>query len=157
MEENLHRGSPLGNAGSNRPGFRLTMAREPGEIARVNAAFTAFAEAHAVPPAIRRSLNVALDELLQNALVHGFAGRPSGEGAVTVGVELRPDRLTVTVTDEGQPFNPLARAAPDTTRPALERPVGGLGIHLVRQLMDEVHYHRRGGRNVVELVKRLKE
>ena len=155
MEENLHRGSPPGNAGSMRPGLRLTMASAPGEVARVNAAFTAFAEAHAVPAAIRRSLNVALDELLQNTIVHGFEGRPGGDGAVTIAVELLPDRLTVTLTDDGQLFNPLDTAVPDTARSIEDRPVGGLGIHLVRQLMDEVHYHRRGGHNVVVLVKRL--
>ena len=103
----------------------------------------------------RRSLNVALDELLQNTIVHGFAGRKGG--VVTIAVELGTDRLTVTLTDNGRPFNPLDTAAPDTTRFVEERPVGGLGIHLVRQLMDEVHYQRRGGRNVVVLVKRLTE
>lgn len=155
MEENLHRGSPLGNAGPMRPGVRWTIVSDPGEIARVNAAFTAFAEAHAVPASVRRSLNVALDELLQNTIVHGFAGRPSGDGTVTIAVELLPDRLTVTLTDDGQPFNPHLKPAPDTARSIEERPVGGLGIHLVRQLMDEVHYHRRGDHNVVVLVKRL--
>lgn len=159
MEENLHRGSPPGNAGAMRPGVQWTMASDPGEIARINAAFTAFAEAHAVPAAIRRRLNVALDELLQNTLVHGFAGRGrlGGDGAVTIAVELLPDRLTVTLTDDGQPFNPLDTAVPDTAGSVEERPIGGLGIHLVRQMMDEVHYHRRGGHNVVVLVKRLKE
>ena len=136
-------------------GFRLTMENEPGEVARVNAAFTEFAAAHAVPASVRRSLNVALDELLQNTLAHGFPGRKGG--AVTIDAELGTDRLTVTLSDDGQPFNPLDAASPDTTRSLEERPVGGLGIHLVRQLMDEVHYHRRGGRNVVVLVKRLKE
>jgi serine/threonine-protein kinase RsbW len=148
----VHDGSPLGN------GFQLTIEPDRAEVARANAAFTAFAKANAVPAAIRRSLNVALDELLQNTIAHGFAGRPAGGGgggAVTIAVELLPDRLTVTLTDDGQPFNPLVTAAPDTARPVEERPVGGLGIHLVRQLMDEVQYHRRGGRNVVVLVKRL--
>lgn len=153
MEENLHSGSPLGNAGSMRPGFRLTIENEPGEVARVNAAFTEFAGAHAVPASVRRSLNVALDELLHNTIAHGFSGRK--EGAVTIDVELGTDRLTVTLTDDGQPFNPLVAASPDTARSVEERPVGGLGIHLVRQLMDEIRYHRRAGRNVVTLVKRL--
>ena len=158
MEENLHRGSPPGNAGSVRPGLGLTITGKPGEIARANAALTAFAEANAVPPAVRRSLNVALDELLQNTLMHGFAGRQGaggGAGGLTIAVELLPDRVTVTLTDDGQPFNPLAAATPDTARPLEDRPVGGLGIHLVRQLMDDVHYQRQGGRNVVVLVKRL--
>lgn len=153
MEENLHRGSPPGNAGSVRPGLRLTIAGRPGEIASANAAFTAFAEANAVPPAVRRSLNVALDELLQNTIAHGFAEQQGG--AVTIAVLLETDRLTVTLTDDGRPFNPLDAAAPDTARPLEDRPVGGLGIHLVRQLMDDVHYQRQGGRNVVVLVKRL--
>ena len=155
MEENLHHGSPPGNAGSVRPGLRLTIAGKSSEIARANAAFTAFAEANAVPPAVRRSLNVALDELLQNTIVHGFADPRGGGGGVSIAVELLPDRLTVTLTDDGQPFNPLAAAAPDTARPLEERPVGGLGIHLVRQLMDEVRYQRQGGHNVVVLIKRL--
>ena len=146
----MHPGSPRGN------GFELTIAPDRGAVARANAAFTAFAEANAVPAGVRRSLNVALDELLHNTIVHGFAGRQGGGGgAVTIAVELLPDRLMVTLTDDGQPFNPLVTAAPDTARSVEERPVGGLGIHLVRQLMDEVDYHRRGGRNVVVLVKRL--
>lgn len=147
MEQNVHAGSPLGN------GFQLTIEPDRGAVARANAAFTAFAEANTVPAPIRRSLNVALDELLQNTIAHGFAGRQGG--AMTIAVELGTDRLTVTLTDNGRPFNPLVTAAPDTARSIEERPVGGLGIHLVRQLMDEVHYHRRGGRNVVVLVKRL--
>lgn len=140
------------------PGLRLTIAGKPGEIARANAAFTAFAEANAVPPEVRRSLNVALDELLQNTIMHGSAGHQGGgggAGGVTIAVELLPDRLTLTLTDDGQPFNPLAVATPDTARPLEDRPVGGLGIHLVRQLMDHVHYQRQGGHNVVVLVKHL--
>lgn len=145
----MHSGSPLGN------GFQLTLAPDRGEVARANAAFTAFAEANAVPDAVRRSVNVALDELLHNTIVHGFTGRT--DGAVTLAVALGTDRLTVTLSDDGPAFNPLDAARPDTTRPVAERPVGGLGIHLVRQLMDEVHYQRQGGRNVVVLVKRLTE
>lgn len=138
-----------------RQSFRLTIENKPGEVARVNAAFTEFAGAYAVPTSVRRSLNVALDELLHNTLAHGFAGRQGG--AVTIEVELGTDRLTVTLSDDGQPFNPLDAASPDTASPLEDRPVGGLGIHLVRRLMDEVHYHRRGSHNVVVLVKRLTE
>lgn len=148
----MHPGSPRGN------GFQLTIEPDRGEIARANALFTAFAEANAVPARVRRSLNVALDELLQNTLAHGFAGGQGGKsGAVTIAALLETDRLTVTLTDDGRPFNPLETAAPDTTGSVEERPVGGLGIHLVRQLMDEVRYQRRADRNVVTLVKRLEE
>ena len=143
----MHAGSHHGN------GMQLTIEPDRGAVARANAAFTAFAEANAVPAGVRRSLNVALDELLQNMIAHGFVGRQGG--AVTIAVELGSDRLTVTLSDDGRPFDPLGTATPDTTGSVEERPVGGLGIHLVRQLMDEVRYQRSADRNVVTLVKRL--
>ena len=136
-----------------RPGFRMTIGAHLGEVARVGAALAEFADAHAVPASIRRSMNVVLDELLTNTLSYGFAGRESGE--VTIEVELRADRLSVTLTDDGPPFNPFGMAAPDTAPSVEERRIGGLGIHLVRRMMDEVSYHRRTDRNVVTLTKLL--
>lgn len=133
--------------------FRMTIGADPGAVARVSAAFAEFAEAHALPDSVRRSMNVALDELLTNIVVHGFAGREGGE--VTVEVELRADRVSVTLTDDGRPFDPFGRAAPDTALSVEERRIGGLGIHLVRRMMDEVSYQRRGDRNVVVLAKLL--
>ena len=144
-----HAGGRMGS------GFRMTIGADPGEVARVGAAFAAFADAHALPASVRRSLHVALDELLINTITYGFAGRDGGE--VTVDVELRADRVSVTLTDDGRPFDPLGMAAPDTTLPVEERRIGGLGVHLVRGMMDEVSYHRRADRNVVTLSKFLAE
>ena len=135
------------------PSFRMTIGTEPGQAAEVGAAFAEFADAHAVPAAIRRSMSVALDDLLNNTIAYGFAGREGGE--VSVDVELAADRLCVTLTDDGEAFNPLDVAAPDTTLSIEERQVGGLGIHLARRMMDEVAYHRRADRNVVSLAKLL--
>ncbi len=136
-----------------RHGFRLSIDAHPGGVGKVNAAFAAFAEAHALPPDLRRGLNVALDELLANALSHGLAGRYAG--VVTVEVELDEERLTITITDDGPPFDPFGAPAPDTTLSVEERPIGGLGIHLVRRLVDEVRYQRRDECNEVVLVKQL--
>ena len=122
-------------------------------MGQVNAAFAEFAEAHALPAAVRRSVNVALDDLLANAVSHGRTGREPC--SVTVEVELDHERVTVTLTDDGPPFDPFALDAPDTTLSVEERPIGGLGIHLVGQLMDKVNYQRREGHNVVVLVKEL--
>lgn len=133
--------------------FRTSVAADPEGVREVNAAFAAFAEAHEMPAEARRSLNVALDELLANALSHGQTGREPC--LVTVEGELDQDRVTVTVTDNGSPFDPFAADAPDTTLSVEERPIGGLGIHLVGQLMDQVSYQRREGHNVVVLVKQL--
>jgi anti-sigma regulatory factor (Ser/Thr protein kinase) len=134
-------------------GFRIAIGTGPGEVERVTAAFAKFADAHGLPASVRRSLNVALDELLANTTVHGFGGREGG--AVTVEAQLYPDRVSVTITDDGKPFDPFGVAAPDTALPLAERPVGGLGLHVVRGLVDEVSYERRSGRNVVVLAMRL--
>jgi anti-sigma regulatory factor (Ser/Thr protein kinase) len=131
----------------------MSVGAHPGGVAEVNAAFTGFAEAHALPAAVSRSLNVAIDDLLANALSHGRTGRDPC--SVTVEVELDHERVTVIVTDDGPPFDPFGRGAPDTTLSVEERPIGGLGIHLVGQLMDQVNYQRRDGHNVVVLVKEL--
>ena len=132
----------------------MTVSADPGEVARVAAAFAEFADRQALPAAVRRSLQIALDELLNNTVVYGFPGRQGGE--VTVEVELGPDRVAVTLTDDGRPFDPFELDAPDTMLSTQERRIGGLGIHLVRQMMDEVSYQRRGNLNVEVLAKRLR-
>lgn len=136
-----------------RPSFSMTIGTDPGQIAGVTAAFAEFADAHAVHAPVRRSVSVALDELLNNTIAYGFAGRE--DGAVSIDVELRSDRLCVTLTDNGSPFNPLEISAPDTALPVEQRQIGGLGIHLARRMMDDVAYQRRGDRNVVTLAKLL--
>jgi len=133
--------------------FRMSVGARAGEVEKVNAVFARFAETYALPDGVRRSVNVALDELLANELSHGMTGREAG--LVSVEVELDKNRVTVTITDDGEPFDPFAQAAPDTTLSVDDRPIGGLGIHLVRELMDEVSYQRRDGQNVVVLVKHL--
>lgn len=134
-------------------GFRMPIEGQLSEVARVAAAFAAFATEQRVPPEVRRSLQVVLDDLLANVVLHGLAGRPDGEAVVDVA--LTGDTLTLTISDNGPPFDPFARAAPDTTLSIEERQIGGLGIHLVRQMMDEFSYARREDRNVTVLSKRL--
>ena len=131
----------------------MTIGADLGQVARVGAALAEFADAHGVPVAVRRSVNVVLDELLTNTLSYGFSGRESGE--VTIDVELGADRLSVTLSDDGRPFDPFGVDVPDTAPSVEERQIGGLGIHLVRRMMDEVSYHRRTDRNVVTLAKYL--
>ncbi len=133
--------------------FRMSVGAHPGAAGEVNAAFAEFAEAHGVPTGVRRSLNIALDELLANVLSHGRTG--SDPRSVTVEAGVDQECVMVIITDDGPPFNPFKVNAPDTTLSVEERPIGGLGIHLVGQLIDQASYQRREGHNVVVLVKEL--
>ena len=134
-----------------RPAFRMTIGPDLGEVARVNAAFAEYAEANGVPAAEHRRVQVALDELLTNTITYGKCRD------VTVDAELTGDGLLVRLSDDGTAFDPLIQITPDTTLSVDLRRIGGLGIHLVRQMMDEVSYRHHEGRNVVTLSKHLKK
>ena len=97
---------------------------------------------------------MVLDELLNNIISYAF--EDDGVHTIGVRVELSSDRLAITINDDGMPFNPLGKELPNTRLPVEERPIGGLGIHLARNLMDDVSYNRRTDENEVILVKYLK-
>ena len=101
----------------------------------------------------RQMLSIVLDDLLNNVISYAYP--EGGDHRITVDLTLHESRLVLTVEDGGIPFNPFAAEAPDTDLPLEERTIGGLGIHLVRESMDEYQYQRRADRNVVVLVKQL--
>lgn len=93
-----------------------------------------------VPPGEIARLMVAFDELISNIAHHG-----GGTIDLTIGIDGRT--MIATIADDGPRFDPLALPAPDTSLDIEDRPVGGLGIFLVREMMDEVAYAYGGGRN----------
>lgn len=97
-------------------------------------------------------LSVAVEEIFVNVAHYAY---PDGAGDVTVGVSAGDGRAVVRFTDSGVPFDPLAREEPDITLPAEERPIGGLGILMVKKTMDSVNYVNQDGKNVLTLEKRF--
>lgn len=112
-----------------------------------------FGALHEVPAEALRALNLTLDEAVTNSFAYAYAA--SAAGPVWVRMELAAALLRSEVVDEGCAFNPLACPLPDVTAPLRERTPGGLGIFLIRQLMDQVAYRREGFRNVLTMSKRL--
>ncbi len=99
------------------------------------------------------AINLVLDELMANIIEHGFPD--GGEHTIRVTLGVDAGELTIEVDDDGRPFDPLQAPPPDLDLPIEERPVGGLGIHIVRSLMDAVEYRRRNDRNVLTMRKTL--
>lgn len=115
----------------------------------------AFAKSSGLPKEAIWQLEVALDEVLSNVVRHGSAkGRV---GPIAVDLDIEGARIEVVVTDDAPAFNPLEVQAPDASVPLEDRPVGGLGIALVKALMDEVTYERRDGRNRLTFRKTLED
>jgi anti-sigma regulatory factor (Ser/Thr protein kinase) len=97
---------------------------------------------------------VALDEVLSNIVVHGLAGGRE-EAEVEVRISRSGDAVEIEVVDQAGPFDPLAVSGAPVAGGLEERPVGGLGIALVRQVMDAVTYERREGRNRLSLRRKV--
>ncbi len=99
-------------------------------------------------------MNLAIEEAVVNVMNYAY---PKGEhGDVNIEAVANDQRLKFTITDSGAPFDPTSRDEVDTTLSAEERPIGGLGIHLIRQIMDSINYERTDGKNVLTLRKKLK-
>jgi serine/threonine-protein kinase RsbW len=124
------------------------------EIERLNKLVRQFGDLHEVPSRALYALNLALDEVVTNVVRHGFDD-PSGQ-ELQAQVTIRGEDLTTVVIDPGRAFNPLDVAPPDLNAPLAERALGGLGVHLVRSLMDSVEYRRDNGKNVLTMRKRVR-
>jgi serine/threonine-protein kinase RsbW len=99
------------------------------------------------------AVQLAVDEACSNIIEHAYGGQNRGEIECTC--EASDEALTVTLRDHGQPFDPAKVALPDLSLGLDERPVGGLGLLLMRHLMDEVHFEARGeAGNVLTMIKR---
>jgi anti-sigma regulatory factor (Ser/Thr protein kinase) len=98
---------------------------------------------------------IVIEELFTNLSRYGYPSQPGPEGVAEVTLELEGSQLTIEFSDDGQAFDPLANTALNLDQPIKTRPVGGLGLHIVRGLADEAHYSRRDGRNVIRLSRRV--
>jgi anti-sigma regulatory factor (Ser/Thr protein kinase) len=131
----------------------IRLNAELGELERLMAWLDDFCERHEIPDEAHYHLNVAVEELVLNAIKHGRCS--PAEGAIGVGLRLSGQELDITITDTGIPFDPLNAPPPDLKSSLADRPIGGLGVHLVRSLMNSVEYERQGGENRLHLRKEL--
>lgn len=123
------------------------------EIERVLDALEAFWKERDLDADVRRRVKLVLDEVLNNVISYAYEN--DGMHVIEVDVELSASRVVLRIADDGRPFNPLLHRPPDVSRGIEEREIGGLGIHLLENLMDEVSYARQGDRNVLVITKNL--
>ena len=120
---------------------------------RLDDALLSFARTHQLPSSAVQAIDLALEEHLTNVFNYGF--EPGRHPQVVVRIDQDPNGLTVEISDNGKPFNPLDHPEPDVNLPLEDRPIGGLGIHLIRKFVDQLAYRRDSGRNVLTMCKRL--
>lgn len=136
------------------PSLSVTLVNQLSEVERLSRLVETFGEAEGLGPEVVFSVNLALDEVVTNVI--RYAHDDDGlQHPIVVRLALEQDVLTAQVEDDGRAFNPLEAPAPDTGASIDERPIGGLGIHLVRSVMNSVEYRREDGRNVLTMKKKL--
>lgn len=108
------------------------------------------------PVKAQMQLNIVIDELCSNVARYAYSDKT---GKVTVSVDTvdKPMKVWLTFTDEGVPYNPLAKEDPDITLSVEERKLGGLGIYMVKKMMDEFRYEYKDGKNIVTVCKVIED
>ncbi len=131
--------------------WRLSVAAEPEDVARAQRRIEAILRARGVPLETVHDCALVAEEVLANIMEHAYAGQPGWAG---VEVRVRAEEIRLRFEDTGPPFNPLDQPAPDLDAPLTSRRVGGLGILLIRHLVDACEYARDGGTNVLTASRR---
>ncbi len=131
----------------------LSLKNDPAETERLTARVTEFGARHALPDRIVSHVNLALDEAITNIVFYAYDDADDHE--IGVRISLAQGMLTAELVDDGRAFDPLQVVTPDLAAPLEERAVGGLGVHLMRHLVDDIQYRRDGGRNHLVITKRI--
>lgn len=132
---------------------KLTLHNDVQQIELLAGFIDAIADTIGIDPSTAMSLNLALEEAVTNVICYAY---PEGTpGTVDIVAEGDANQLTFTITDSGKPFDPTQQAEADITLGVEERPIGGLGIFLVRQIMDTIAYRRDNGQNILTISKKL--
>lgn len=132
---------------------KLTLVNQIDEICKLQEFVEEICEQAGFDMSVTMSLNLALEEAVTNVIDYAY---PEGtEGNVDIVGEISGKQLKFIISDTGQPFDPTAQATADITLGVEERPIGGLGIFLVRQIMDNVIYQRQNGVNKLTLIKNI--
>ncbi len=132
----------------------LFVDNQMNELSKVVDFLDELGEEWELPAGLVFSLNLVLEEALTNIILYGF----EDANPHVIEIEFNKtegDELSITLSDDGQPYDPTLKADPDLTLSVEERPIGGLGIFLIKKIMDKVEYQRNNNKNLLILTKNI--
>ena len=135
------------------PFLSVTITNHLSELERVHAIVWQFGKSHQFSEVMINNINLALEEIVTNVIEHGY--EDSNQHFIIIRFSLQEGEVIAEVEDDAQPFNPLKVPVPDLNTSLEDRPIGGLGIHLVRNVMDTMDYRNHEGKNCLKLTKKI--
>lgn len=132
----------------------LTFKNDLEDLKRLHRAVHQFAKSVVLPDKAVFEVDLALDELFTNIVNCAF--RDAETHQIAVDFIFENNELMIRIKDDGVPFNPDTVKKPDTVCPLEQRKIGGLGLHLVKKLMDEMQYRREEKHNIIILKKKIR-
>lgn len=135
------------------PPQTIEFSNQLEEVTRITAFVEELCEASGVPLPMATAIQLAIEEAAVNVISYAY---PKGQdGTATLSASYGEGRITFVLRDAGTPFDPMAKADPDLTLSVEDRPVGGLGILLVKKIMDHVTYQRLNNHNELTMIKNI--
>lgn len=135
--------------------LEISLVNDLKEIARVAEQIDEFCASRAIASEVAYAVNLALDEILTNTISYGYADDELYQ--IKISVSLEAEALVIVIVDDSAAFDLSNAPTPNIGASLEERPLGGLGLFLVHQVMDSVEYRREGERNIVTLKKNRTE
>jgi len=130
--------------------FEMTIGSDIEVIPFVSVRFEGAMKEHGFGPEEILDTQLAVEEVITNIILHGYEGKC---GEIHISCTITPGRVGIQVTDSAQPFDPLSIPEPDLEENMEDRKIGGLGVYLLRQVMDEISYRYEDGKNILTMVK----
>ncbi len=137
------------------PSLTLHLQNRIAEVARLVDAVESFGTHAGLSPDLTYRLTLSLDEIVSNVIRHGYSD--TNDHVVEVRLSVHDGVVTSVIEDDGHPYDPRESPEPDLSMPVEQRGPGGLGIFLVRQMMDSIDYARRDGKNVLTVTASRRE
>ena len=132
--------------------FNITIENDIEQIQEVIEELNAFGRVHKISPKVTYQLGLSIDEILTNIISYGYEEE---DREIDVRISFKDNTVNVQFSDDGKAFNPIEFSPPDMDTGLEERELGGLGIHLVKSMMDGIDYKREKDKNILILTKKV--
>jgi anti-sigma regulatory factor (Ser/Thr protein kinase) len=135
---------------------KITILNKLSEIQKIEAFFEEFADSKNISMEIKFKIDMILDEILTNIISYGY-NDDKEDHIIAICVTLEDENIKIVIEDDGLPFNPLLRPPPDLTMALEERPIGGLGIYLVKSYVSNIDYTRSDEHNILSMTMKISD